>query len=47
MGALMLGEETCGGDVIVELPVHERRGANCDKANEKEDAMIKSVIIGQ
>ena len=41
----MFGQETCGGHIIVELPVHKRCGDDCYKTNEKEDTDMKLADI--
>ena len=34
----VVGQEACGGDIVVEFPVDERGGDDGDEADEEEDA---------
>lgn len=39
LGALVVGEEARGFDVVFEFPVDEGGGDDCDEADEEEDAV--------
>jgi hypothetical protein len=45
LGALVVGEEACGFDVVFEFPVDEGGGDDCDEADEEEDAVSRLVIV--
>lgn len=45
LGALLVGEEACGFDVVFEFPVYEGGGDDGDEADEEEDAVDELTTV--
>jgi hypothetical protein len=45
LGALVVGEEACAFYVVVELPVYEGGGDDCDEADEKENTAAELTTV--